>query len=165
MRGWHLPQGTSTSFWKPTLHTRCRTDVGLTETACSSQVLKSSPFPSFFFLSWKAAMRSTLSIIFSTYTMRMKNWKRCWREVLLRCLILCFKKKSTYVFITSHMICFSCKVAEESLLTPTFSYFDFYLFQIPCPFFNKNSLSRCYVCPGTSNEMDKCRHSLCSPKT
>ena len=42
------------------------------------------------------------------------------------------------VFITLHVICFSYKAAEESLLTPTFSYFGFYLFKIPYPSFNKN---------------------------
>lgn len=140
----------------------CRTDVGLAETTCSSQVFQRFSFPSFSsFLGrqpWEAHCLSSLPTAQGNEKLK-KMLEKCY----LNCLILCFKKKSTYVFITSHVICFSYKVAEESLLTPTFSYFDFYLFKIPCPFFNKNSLSRRYV-PGTSNEMHKCRHSLCSPK-
>ena len=137
----------------------CRTDVGLAETTCSSQVFQRVSLPSFSsFLGrqpWEAHCLSSLPTAQGNEKLK-KMLEKCY----LNCLILCL---FIYVFITLHVICFSYKVTEESLLTPTFSYFDFYLFKIPYPFFNKNSLSCLYV-PGTSNEMDKCRHSLCCPK-
>lgn len=122
---------------------------------------KGFSFPSFSSFLRKAAMRSTLSI-FYLQPKEMKSWKML-EKCYLNCLILCFKKKSTYVFITSHVICFSYKGLQK--VSPDSSFLLFWLYlQIPVPSYpNKNSLSRCYV-PGTSNEMDKCRHSLCSPK-